>query len=156
MSDEEIEVVKIGGFFHDIGKIGVKDNILTKTDHLTDEEYEEIKKHPLVGYDLLESNDIFVKMLPMIRNHHERYDGKGYPQGLAGKQIPLEARILGIADAYDAMSSPRSFRDALTQDAIRNEIFNGIGSQFDPQYAEIMLDMIKEDTAFQMREQYGM
>ncbi|MCQ2979116.1 MAG: HD-GYP domain-containing protein [Clostridia bacterium] len=136
LTDEEIDKIRLGGQFHDIGKIGIKDNIITKPDRLTDEEYDEIKKHPIIGYELLEKNNIFKDILPAIRSHHEKYDGTGYPDGLAGNKIPLMARIVCVADSFDAMMSKRSYRDKMDLDYTMNEIERCKGTQFDPKVAE--------------------
>lgn len=150
-SEEQIEVYYIG-LMHDIGKIGIPDTVINKNGKLTDEEYDEIKKHPIIGYEIL----IRITELPAIsqgaRWHHERYDGKGYPDGLAGDKIPIIARIIAVADAYDAMTSNRSYRKVLPQDVVRGEIEKNIGLQFAPEIARIMLQMIDEDTNYTMRE----
>ncbi len=138
---------------HDIGKIGVPDAVINKPGKLSVDEYNVIKTHPKVGGKILQNIEEMPALYIGARWHHERYDGKGYPDGLAGKEIPEEARIIAVADAYDAMTSRRSYRDALTQEAARAEIIKGIGTQFDPKFAEIMLEMISEDPDFQMREQ---
>lgn len=142
-SHEEVEKIRLGGQFHDIGKIGIKDSILTKPGRLTDEEYDEIKKHPIIGYDLLEKNNIFKDVLPAIRYHHERYDGTGYPDKLSGNEIPLMARIVGVADAFDAMMSKRSYREKLELDYTLKEIENNKGIQFDPKVANAFLALIE-------------
>ncbi len=140
------------GLLHDIGKIGVPDEIIDKAGKLTEEEFAVVKKHPVLGSDILAS----ITEMPMLRegalHHHEHYDGQGYPDGLSGEKISVESRILCVADAYDAMSSPRSFRDAMPQEKIRYEIEQGKGTYFDPLYAGIMLQMIDEDKEFKMRE----
>lgn len=140
------------GLLHDVGKIGIPDAIINKTAKLTDEEYAEIKKHPVLGARILENITEFPKLATGARWHHERFDGKGYPDGIAGEDIPKEARIIAVADAYDAMSSRRSYRDVLPQKVVREEMEKGRGEQFDPVYADIMLAMIDEDTDYQMRE----
>ena len=140
------------GLLHDVGKIGVADAIINKPGKLTEEEFSEIKKHPLMGAEILKNITEFPKLVTGARWHHERYDGRGYPDGISGEEIPMEARIIAIADAYDAMSSRRSYRDVLPQDQVRGEVEKGKGTQFDPVYAEIMLAMIDEDTDYQMRE----
>ena len=141
------------GLLHDVGKIGVPDAVINKPARLTDDEFSLIKNHPVMGARILKN----IKEMPQLssgaRWHHERYDGKGYPDGLAGKDIPEEARIIAIADSYDAMTSRRSYRDPLPQEVVRNEIVKGKGTQFDPDLADIMLKMIDEDTGFDMREQ---
>ena len=140
------------GILHDVGKIGIPDAVINKPDRLTEEEYALIKNHPVMGARILER----IHEMPLLaigaRFHHERYDGLGYPDGLAGEAIPEEARILAVADAYDAMSSRRSYRNALSQEAIRQEILEGRGTQFDPRFADIMLNIISEDVHFKMRE----
>lgn len=140
------------GLLHDVGKIGVPDTIINKTAKLTDEEYAVIKKHPLLGVEILKNTTEFPELIIGARWHHERYDGKGYPDGISGEDIPVEARIIAIADAYDAMTSGRSYRCSLSQARVRSEIEKGKGTQFDPLYANIMLTMIDEDTNYEMRE----
>ena len=140
------------GLLHDVGKIGVPKAIINKPDRLTDEEYRIIKTHPDLGAQILSNITEFPRFVTGARWHHERYDGKGYPDGIAGEEIPEEARIIAVADAYDAMSSRRSYRDVLPQDYIRAELVKGRGTQFDPLYTDIMLEMIDADTAYEMRE----
>ena len=137
---------------HDIGKIGISNEIINKTGKLTDEEYEIIKTHPSIGGDILSNISEIPNIAIGARWHHERYDGKGYPDGLKGKDIPELARIIGVADAYDAMTSKRSYRDVLSQEIVRLEIEKGKGTQFDPVFAEIMLEMIDEDKNYDMHE----
>lgn len=143
------------GLLHDVGKIGIPDSIINKPAKLTDEEYGMIKNHSAMGARILENITEFPQLTVGARWHHERYDGKGYPDGIAGEEIPQEARIIAVADAYDAMSSRRSYRDVLAQEIIREEMKKGKGTQFDPVYAEIMLKMIEEDTGYRMREKQG-
>ena len=140
------------GLLHDVGKIGIPDAIINKPTKLTDDEYAIIKQHPLMGAEILENITEFPKLVTGARWHHERYDGKGYPDGISGEDIPMEARIIAIADAYDAMSSRRSYRDVLPQEFIRKELVKGKGTQFDPEYTDSMLAMIDADTDYQMRE----
>lgn len=151
-SEKEQEDIYYMGLLHDIGKIGIPDEIINKTSKLTEEEYEIIKTHPVIGSDILKN----ISELPNIgigaRWHHERYDGKGYPDKLKGEEIPEVARIIGVADAYDAMTSKRSYRDVLSQEVVRSEIENGKGSQFDPHFADVMLSMMDEDTEYRMHE----
>ena len=143
------------GLLHDVGKIGIPDSIINKPAKLTDEEYEIIKSHSVMGAKILKNITEFPKLTVGARWHHERYDGKGYPDGISGEDILQEARIIAVADAYDAMSSRRSYRDVLSQDIVKEEMEKGKGTQFDPVYAEIMLMMIEEDTDYQMREKQG-
>ena len=151
-SAEMQENVFMTGMLHDVGKIGVPNAIINKPGKLTDEEYAIIKTHPGIGANILEK----ITTIPFIAIgahwHHERYDGKGYPDGLKGEEIPEIARIIGVADAYDAMSSKRSYRDPLPQEVIRAEIEKGSGTQFDPKFAKIMVDIIDEDKDYQLRE----
>lgn len=140
------------GLLHDVGKIGIPETIINKPARLTDEEYHVIQTHPLLGAQILSNITEFPKFATGARWHHERYDGKGYPDGIAGEEIPVEARIIAVADAYDAMSSRRSYREVLTQEYVRGELAKGKGSQFDPVFTDIMLQMIDADTEYQMRE----
>lgn len=140
------------GILHDVGKIHVKDEIINKNGRLTPEEYEEIKLHTVAGYQILRSIDVIPGLAVGARWHHERYDGTGYPNGLAGENIPLVARIISVADAYDAMTSNRSYHRAMAQNVVREEIVNGMGTQFDPKIAQIMLDMIDEDMQYEMKQ----
>ena len=150
--EKEQENIYMMGLLHDVGKIGVPDAVINKPAKLTDEEYDIIKNHPALGARILGS----IRAMPSLANgarwHHERYDGRGYPDGLKGEDIPEEARIIAVADAYDAMTSHRSYRKPLDQAVVREEIEKGMGSQFDPQFAKIMLEMIDEDTEYKMRE----
>lgn len=140
------------GLLHDVGKIGVPDAVINKPAKLTDEEFAMIKNHPAMGSRILKN----IKEMPALatgaRWHHEKYGGGGYPDGLSGNDIPEEARIIAVADAYDAMSSRRSYRDVLPQEVVRGEIEKGKGTQFDPKFADIMLSMIDEDTEYIMKE----
>ena len=140
------------GLLHDVGKIGIPGVIINKPGKLTDEEFEKIKTHPALGEGILKNITEFPQLAVGARWHHERYDGRGYPDGIAGEDIPTEARIIAVADAYDAMSSRRSYRDVLAQNVVREEMAKGRGTQFDPDFADIMLAMIDGDTDYQMRE----
>ena len=140
------------GLLHDVGKIGVPDAVINKPAKLTDAEFELIKTHPVKGAKILENIKDMPKLADGARWHHERYGGGGYPDGLKGDEIPEEARIIAVADSYDAMTSRRSYREPLPQGFVRNEILQGSGTQFDPRFADIMLSMIDEDKDFDMRE----
>ncbi len=152
MSDEELVEIYYAGLLHDIGKIGVADQIINKTERLDDSEFAEIRKHPSAGSDILKNVTEMPNLQIGARWHHERYDGKGYPDGLCGEAIPVQARIIAVADSYDAMTSYRSYRDAMPQEKVYSEIERCMGSQFDPVFAAIMLKMIKEDKNYSMRE----
>ncbi len=140
--DKDLRVLNIGGMFHDIGKIGIPDTILSKKGKLSDSEYEEIKKHPIIGKQIIANSTIFRDIVPIVYSHHERYDGEGYPQGIKGKRIPFLARIVAVADAFDAMTSKRSYRDELDLDVVKNNIIEGSGKQFDPEVAEAMVRIL--------------
>jgi HD-GYP domain-containing protein (c-di-GMP phosphodiesterase class II) len=140
------------GLLHDVGKIGIPDAVINKPARLTDEEYEIIKTHPVMGARILKNIQEMPKLATGARWHHERYDGRGYPDGLKGGDIPEEARIIAVADAYDAMTSRRSYRGVMSQEKVRSEIEKGRGTQFDPRFADIMLAMIDEDVDYKMRE----
>lgn len=137
---------------HDVGKIGVSDAIIKKPTRLTDEEYAIIKTHSVMGEKILKNITEFPQLLIGARWHHERYDGRGYPDGIAGETIPVEARIIAVADAYDAMTSKRTYRTDMPQNVVRSEIEKGRGMQFDPVFADIMLEMIHDDADYQMKE----
>ncbi len=149
---EECDEIYYAGLLHDIGKIGVPENIITKEGKLTAEEYDMIKQHPVLGAQILGSIKEFPYLSVGAKSHHERYDGKGYPDGLKGDEIPEMARIISVADAYDAMSSKRSYRDPIPQQKVREEIVKGTGNQFDPEYARLMLHLIDEDLEYAMSE----
>ena len=152
LSKDRQEEIYYAGLLHDIGKIRVPDSIIKKEGKLTDEEYEYIKLHPVSGYHILKEISASSDITIGAKYHHERYDGKGYPNGLEGENIPEIARILSVADAYDAMSSNRCYRKALPQDVVRAEMVKGRGTQFDPYIADIMLDIIDEDKDYRLKQ----
>lgn len=152
MSEEECEKVYFAALLHDVGKIGIADSIIKKDGRLTDEEFAQIKLHPVYGNQILSSIDDSPYLSVGAHYHHERYDGRGYPEGLAGEDIPLIARIIGVADAYDAMTSKRSYRDLRPQHLVRHELLKGMGSQFDPRFARIMLHYIDLDLEYRLHE----
>ncbi|MFG6355202.1 MAG: response regulator [Acetatifactor sp.] len=151
-SEKEQEKIYRAALLHDVGKIRIPDGIINKPGKLTDEEYAFIKLHPVAGYHILKSFSKDQLIATGAKFHHERYDGKGYPNGLVGENSPEHARIIGVADAYDAMASNRSYRSALPQDVIRGELVAGKGTQFDPRIVEIMLAMVDEDKEYRMRQ----
>lgn len=150
-SDAKQDEIYMMALMHDVGMIGVPGEVLHKPGRLTPEEYEYIKKHPQSGADILKSIDSDPKIGICALQHHEKYDGSGYPAGLKGDEILEEARIVSVANAYDAMSSDRIYRQRLPQQEIIEELKNGMGTQFDPKFAEIMLAIIEEDQAYEMR-----
>ena len=152
MSEEEQEEIYRAGLLHDIGKIRIPVEIINKAGKLTDEEYNIIKIHPVTSYNILRGIAGNNLIAIAAKYHHERYDGRGYPNGLSGDMIPLVARILAVADTYDAMTSNRSYRKALPQEVVRAEIEKGRGTQFDPDIAALMLQVIDEDKDYTMRQ----
>ena len=151
-NEEKQDAVFMMGLLHDVGKIGIPDSVINKPARLTDDEFALIKTHPSVGARILSNIKKMPRLADGARWHHERYDGKGYPDGLAGEDIPEESRMIAVADAYDAMTSNRSYRRSLSQEVVRGEIEKGKGTQFDPQFADIMIQMIDEDTEYRMRD----
>lgn len=142
LSDEDLKTLEVGGLFHDIGKIGIPDSILLKESKLTDDEYSEIKNHPSIGAHILCNAAIFQDIIPVVKHHHERYDGHGYPGQLKGEDIPYMARIAAVADTFDAMTSKRTYRDPLPLEVVTAEIERCSGTQFDPEIAKIFLDIL--------------
>ena len=140
---EEIDLLKYAAMLHDIGKIGVKGIILNKSMALTVMEYDEIKKHPLIGEGIIKPIELLQPIRPLIKHHHEWYNGKGYPDRLSGENIPLGARILAVVDAYDAMKSDRPYRKALTEETTIQELKRGSGAQFEPKIVALFLEILK-------------
>lgn len=138
-SEERLETLEYGALLHDIGKIGIKDEILQKQGPLNGEEYEYIKEHPLIGVKIVEGVEFFKDKIPIIRHHHENYDGTGYPDGLAGEAIPLESRIISLPDAFDAMTSARPHRGVMPLQDVLAELERFRGKQFDPKVLEVFL-----------------
>jgi HD-GYP domain-containing protein (c-di-GMP phosphodiesterase class II) len=140
-SEEEAERIRISGLVHDLGKIGVPESVLCKPARLTDEEFDMIKMHPTIGYEIIKDIPELTDLLPGVLHHHERWDGKGYPAGLAGTDIPKMARIMALADTFDAMSSNRAYRSGLDRDKVFAEFRKCAGSQFDPELVEPFLQL---------------
>ena len=152
LSLDDCENIYYMGLLHDLGKIGVPNAIINSPTRLTDEEYEVIKTHPGLGFDILSEIRSRPDLVIGARWHHERYDGKGYPDGKSGEEIPLFARIIAVADSYDAMTSTRSYREYMPQDKVRAEIEKNSGTQFDPKVAECMLSIIDDDRNYVLHE----
>ncbi len=150
--EDYCDEIYYAALLHDVGKIGIPESIINKTGRLTDEEYEIIKQHPEKGVQILESISEIPNLSIGANYHHERYDGKGYPSHLKGTDIPEIARIISVADAYDAMTSNRSYRSPIPQQKVREEIVKGSGTQFDPYFARTMLHLIDVDTEYDMKE----
>ncbi len=143
LGTKEVEDISISGMLHDIGKIGVKESILNKTTKLDEPEMKEILKHPAIGAHIAGNLEYLSCVLPGIHYHHERYDGTGYPEGLKGDDIPLQARILAVADAFDAMTSKRTYRTGMTFNVAIKELVRNIGIQFDPKAVLALVELVK-------------
>ncbi|MDO5156446.1 MAG: response regulator [Eubacteriales bacterium] len=141
--ENRVENLRMMALLHDVGKISIPDRVLNKPGRLEDDEFEIIKSHTVYGYSILQGISRLDKISKVARHHHERYDGKGYPDQLAGEEIELEARVVGIADSYDAMSSDRVYRKALSKEIIRHEFEKGRGTQFDPELVDVFLELFE-------------
>lgn len=155
LNEEELEILKQGALFHDVGKIGIPDSILQKPGKLTNEEYDDIKNHPSIGSKILAPAKIFNDLVPMVLHHHERYDGRGYPVGLSGEDIPLMARIVCVADSFDAMTSDRSYRPRFDVITALGELENCKGSQFDPICVDAFLIALRQNKE-QVKQDIGL
>jgi len=142
LPQDEKDVLYIAASLHDIGKVGIPDSILLKPDKLTDEEFTTIKRHPDIGADILKQLPPMARETEIIRFHHEHYDGKGYPLGIGGREIPLLSRIITLADSYDAMTSDRPYRKGLAINKAIEEIRRCTGTQFDPELATLFINKI--------------
>ncbi|MHB1381986.1 MAG: HD-GYP domain-containing protein [Thermoleophilia bacterium] len=149
LDDEKLEYLKYAGYLHDIGKIGIPDELLRKPEQLSEEEWRLMKKHPLGSSKILEPVQLSVVIKDAVRHHHERFDGKGYPYGLSGKAIPLESRILAVADSFEAMTADRYYRKALSDEQAVAELKRCAGSQFDPDIVEALLRALGRDSLFE-------
>lgn len=145
-STQEVEEIRLAGLLHDVGKIGIPDKILNKPGPLSEEEYSAIKMHPTLSVRIVEPLPHLGNIIPMIYHHHERYDGKGYIEGMTGTEIPVGARILAVADAFEAMTSDRPYREALSRGAAIKELVEGAGSQFDPKVVETFVRLLKKQS----------
>jgi putative nucleotidyltransferase with HDIG domain len=147
LPQNDIEIIYKGGILHDIGKIGIPENILLKPGSLTNDEYHIIKNHPNIGYEMIRHVSDFNEtgVLDIVLYHHERYDGKGYPRGLSGTEIPLVARIMAIADSFDAMTSKRVYRNEIDLENTLIEIKKNKGTQFDPEITDVFLSLFNND-----------
>ncbi len=145
LNEDDLKTLILAAQFHDVGKIGIADNILLKGTKLNDDEYNHMKLHPLIGTNILSSCEIFKDALPLIKYHHEQYDGKGYLAGLKGEEIPYLARVLTVCDAFDAITAKRPYKEATTIEFGISEIKNGAGTQFDPNLAKKFIECAKEN-----------
>ncbi|MBR6018876.1 MAG: HD domain-containing protein [Lachnospiraceae bacterium] len=151
-SEEECRKIYYTALLHDVGKIGIRDSIITKNGRLTEEEYATMRQHPVIGNQILSSVSDYPYLSVGAHYHHERFDGNGYPDHLKGEEIPEIARIISVADAYDAMTSHRSYRSAISQQNVREEIVRNSGTQFDPEIAKVMQRLIDSDSSYRMKE----
>jgi putative nucleotidyltransferase with HDIG domain len=149
-TNEEQEILNVAGLLHDIGKIGIRDEILLKPGRLTSEEFDIIKQHPVIGAEIMDNVGLWHREKQIVRCHHERFDGQGYPDRLKGRQIPLLARILSVADVYDAIASDRAYRRRMEESKILNIIYGGAGSQFDPEIINIFRSMYESGQVAQV------
>jgi putative nucleotidyltransferase with HDIG domain len=150
MNDEKMEFLKYASVLHDVGKIGVSEYILNKKEKLLDSEWESIRNHPVIGQEIIKKIKIMYDIGRVTRHHHERYDGKGYPDGLQGEKIPLEARIIAVADTYDAITSNRSYRNAKTHEEAIAELRRVAGTQLDPKLVEIFCKVTAEEAVAEL------
>ncbi|NLI75165.1 MAG: GAF domain-containing protein [Candidatus Riflebacteria bacterium] len=154
LDPEHLKTLHIGALLHDIGKIGISEAIIQKTTRLTEDEYQLIKTHPVRGASIIEPAKFLKEKVPLIKYHHERFDGKGYPEGLKGEAIPMMARIICVADSYDAMTSKRAYRDTLDKDSATQELLKCSGTQFDPKVVAAFLEVIADEAKMQAIERY--
>jgi len=144
LGEEEIRIIRDGSTLHDIGKVGVSEEILNKKGSLTDEELQQVRKHPIIGDEIISPIRFLAHTRPIIRHHHERIDGRGWPDGVDGRNLPLVVRLVSVTDAFDAMTSMRPYRQPLSYDRICEEVTRNSGTQFDPDVVEVMLKLIRE------------
>jgi putative nucleotidyltransferase with HDIG domain len=145
LSRDETELVKQAAMLHDLGKVGISENILLKKSKLTKKEFEEIKKHPQIGADIIRPIQYLRSIIPFIFYHHERWDGKGYPSGIKREEIPMGARIIALADVYQALTSDRPYRKAYPKKKAIEIIKSGAGTQFDPKIVDIFLKILNKE-----------
>lgn len=145
LSDEQKEHMKFGAILHDIGKIGIKDSVMEKLSPLSSDEFKYIQKHSELGTKILKELDFLEYISDVVLCHHERFDGKGYPLGISGNSIPLESRIIAVANAFDAMTNDRPYRKALPVDKAVEELQKHAGTQFDPKIVDIFVEGVKEN-----------
>jgi putative nucleotidyltransferase with HDIG domain len=142
LPQSDIELLRVSGIFHDVGKIGTADDILSKSERLSTDEYEEIKKHPMKGAQILSAISMFKNVVPIVQSHHERMDGRGYPQGLKSEEIPKLSRIISVVDAFDAMTSDRQYRTRMDFEHARNQLIQGCGGQFDKEIVDCFVELL--------------
>jgi putative nucleotidyltransferase with HDIG domain len=154
LSDASMEVLQVGAVLHDIGKSGLDDTLLKKSTRLSTEELKRMRQHPLIGVDMVKDVSFLKEAVPLIQYHHERMDGMGYPEGLKGEEIPFLARIVGVADAYDAMTSPRSYKVALLKEVAIEELIKASGKQFDPGVVEALVSVYQPSNGLESEKSW--
>ena len=145
LSEQDTTTIRIGGYLHDVGKIAIADRILLKPGKLTDEEYREMQRHAEIGASIVQTHEAMTEIARIVRHHHERFDGRGYPDRLVAEEIPLGARIISVADAFSAMTNDRVYRKAIAEDQAWDEIRLNAGTQFDPAIVEIFETLVAAD-----------
>jgi len=145
MNDQDVDNVRRAAMLHDIGKLGISDKILLKPGKLTVEEYEEVRKHPVIGADIISVAGFLKDIVPIILGHHEHWDGRGYPRGLKGQEIPLGARIVAVVDVYEAVTSDRPYHKAISKEEAVQILREGMGTQFDPQIVKVFIDILQTE-----------
>jgi HD-GYP domain-containing protein (c-di-GMP phosphodiesterase class II) len=155
LGDREFELLKKSALLHDLGKIGVPDAVLRKRDGLSDAEFDVIRAHPCIGADILKAVGSFRALVPAVYYHHERFDGRGYPDGIKGDDIPIQARIISVADSFDAMTSNRAYRNAFPADEALREIERNKGTQFDPRVADAFVSCTQDIVTDIMKESFA-
>jgi HD-GYP domain-containing protein (c-di-GMP phosphodiesterase class II) len=145
LPDTTVQRIELAALLHDLGKVGISRRILMKPGRLDETEWRSIRQHPAIAAEIISAVDFLAETLPAIIHHHERWDGGGYSDGLSGQQIPMDARILAVADAYDAMTSSRPYRQSMTPEEAVAEILSGSAGQFDPAIAKAFIAMLRED-----------
>lgn len=155
LSSDDVETIHVAGLFHDVGKIGIPDSILLKNGPLTEEEFQTIQGHPAEGERIIMSYAPFKKLLNIVRGHHERYNGTGYPDGKSGEDICLGARVIAVADSFDAMMSNRTYRKGLGLDTALNELEKGRGTQFDPNIVDAFMKLVEKNGRANFERMYG-
>ncbi|HDQ26282.1 MAG TPA: HD domain-containing protein, partial [bacterium] len=148
LPERDVEIIKYAALLHDIGKIALPDDVIKKPSRLTENEYESVRKHPAVGARIIKEIESLAPMVPIILHHHERFDGKGYPDGLSGEAIPLGARIVHVADAYETMVSARAYRDMLPPELAVSELRKNAGTQFDPKIVDIFIMNLRKKAVY--------
>jgi putative nucleotidyltransferase with HDIG domain len=153
LTNEDLEILNVAGLLHDIGKIGIRDEILLKPGQLNKNEYQIIQQHPIIGAEIMDNLGLWHREKQIVRGHHERFDGAGYPDRLKGEDIPVLARILSIADVYDALASDRAYRRRMEEEKILDIMYSGAGSQFDPEMVDVFRKLYESGEVVKLLEE---